>query len=103
MVPRDWQSRTRQRNTRGSKASKVRNAIFGGGPILDDELEQDEAESDDDVYDEWRQRRGGATLIGGSAARGPELEKYLRTKIERMGHSKFALELSDQDLTSAMF
>lgn len=91
MVPRDWQSRTRQRNTRGSKASKVRNAIFGGGPILDDELEQDEAESDDDVYDEWRQRRGGATLIGGSAARGPELEKYLRTKIERMGHSKLAL------------
>ncbi|GHJ85472.1 hypothetical protein NliqN6_1874 [Naganishia liquefaciens] len=88
MVPRDWQSRTRSRNARDSKASKVRNAIFGGGPIagLSDELEQDELESDDDVYDEWRQRRGGATLIGGSAARGPELEKYLRTKIERMGH-----------------
>lgn len=90
MVPRDWQSRTRARGPRGSKASKVRNAIFGGGAIAgpSDELEQDEPESDDDIYDEWRQRRGGATLIGGSAARGPELEKYLRTKIERMGHSK---------------
>lgn len=90
MVPRDWQSRTRRRNVPGSKASKVRSAIFGGGPIggLDDELEQDEAESEEDVYDEWRQRRGGATLIGGSAARGPELEKYLRTKIEKMGHSE---------------
>lgn len=90
MVPRDWQSRTRARSSRGSKASKVRNAIFGGGAMAgpSDELEQDEPESDDDIYDEWRQRRGGATLIGGSAARGPELEKYLRTKIERMGHSK---------------
>jgi hypothetical protein len=25
-------------------------------------------------------------LIGGGAASGPELEKYLRTKVERMGH-----------------
>ena len=31
-------------------------------------------------------RIGGATLIGGGAAHGPELEKYLRTKVERMGH-----------------
>lgn len=31
-------------------------------------------------------RAPGATLIGGGAAHGPELEKYLRTKVERMGH-----------------
>lgn len=31
-------------------------------------------------------RIDGATLIGGGAAHGPELEKYLRTKVERMGH-----------------
>ncbi|PVG00506.1 hypothetical protein CPB86DRAFT_782580 [Serendipita vermifera] len=31
-------------------------------------------------------RLPGATLIGGGATHGPELEKYLRTKIERMGH-----------------
>ncbi|KAG7562500.1 hypothetical protein FFLO_02079 [Filobasidium floriforme] len=43
---------------------------------------------DEEVYEDWKDRRGGATLIGGGAARGPELERYLRTKIERMGHSE---------------
>ncbi|KAL7419719.1 GTP cyclohydrolase II [Cryptotrichosporon argae] len=37
-------------------------------------------------YNEWRTRRAGVGLIGAGAARGPELEKYLRTKVERMGH-----------------
>ena len=31
-------------------------------------------------------RMEGVTMIGGNAAHGPELEKYLRTKVERMGH-----------------
>lgn len=31
-------------------------------------------------------RRSGATMLGASVTRGPELEKYLRTKVERMGH-----------------
>jgi len=33
-----------------------------------------------------RLRSAGATLIGAGAAHGPELEKYLRTKVLRMGH-----------------
>lgn len=91
MVPRDWQQRARRRTARQSKKSKVHSAIFGGpggsaSGMSDSMLEQDEGDSDDDIYDDWTRRRGGATLIGGSAARGPELEKYLRTKIERMGH-----------------
>jgi len=31
-------------------------------------------------------RMGGVTMIGGNMTHGPELEKYLRTKVERMGH-----------------
>jgi GTP cyclohydrolase II len=31
-------------------------------------------------------RRNGATLIGGGVTHGVELERYLRTKVERMGH-----------------
>ncbi|KAF9504012.1 hypothetical protein BS47DRAFT_721099 [Hydnum rufescens UP504] len=31
-------------------------------------------------------RKPGATMIGGGAARGADLEKYLRTKVQRMGH-----------------
>ena len=59
-----------------------------------------EAESHDDVDDEddmasdesassfnaYTLRNTGATLIGGTVTRGSDLERYLRTKIERMGH-----------------
>lgn len=45
-----------------------------------------ESDSSRDSYAEHVQRRSGATMVGGSMARGPELEKYLRTKVERMGH-----------------
>jgi GTP cyclohydrolase II len=39
----------------------------------------------------------GATLIGGGAAHGPELEKYLRTKVKRMGHM---LKLPSADIST---
>lgn len=55
---------------------------------------EEETESDEEqvVYKDWARRRGGATLIGSGAARGPELERYLKTKVERMGHR----ELTDR-------
>ncbi|RSH94554.1 GTP cyclohydrolase II [Saitozyma podzolica] len=46
----------------------------------------DEGEGGDAEYEEWRTRRAGVGLIGAGAVRGPELDKYLRTKVERMGH-----------------
>ena len=60
--------------------------------LVDD---SDEAWDDDDAEDSdesahsfhsYTLRNNGATLIGGSVTRGNDLEKYLRTKIERMGH-----------------
>nr|XP_019050262.1 GTP cyclohydrolase II [Kwoniella bestiolae CBS 10118]OCF29192.1 GTP cyclohydrolase II [Kwoniella bestiolae CBS 10118] len=59
MVPRDWKCTT-----------------------------QGENEEKEKEYAEYRERRAGVGLIGGGKARGPELEKYLRTKVERMGHSE---------------
>ncbi|CAO1614081.1 unnamed protein product [Sympodiomycopsis kandeliae] len=53
--------------------------------ISDDDSDS-ETDSDSDVYEQHLLRSAGATLIGGAATRGPELEKYLRTKVERMGH-----------------
>jgi GTP cyclohydrolase II len=47
------------------------------------------AHANEKEYGEWRERRAGVGLIGASKTHGPELEKYLRTKVERMGHSKF--------------
>jgi GTP cyclohydrolase II len=46
--------------------------------------------ANDKEYAQWRERRAGVGLIGASKTSGPELERYLRTKVERMGHSKFA-------------
>lgn len=37
-------------------------------------------------YLEYALRRSGLTLMGGGMTRGPELDKYLRTKVQRMGH-----------------
>ena len=41
---------------------------------------------DDDEYEAYRTRRAGVGLIGAGAAKGGEVEKYLRTKVEKMGH-----------------
>jgi len=66
MVPRDWTCHANSPKTRGRE--------------LEDDGEKE--------YESWRERRAGVGLIGAGAARGPELEKYLRTKVERMGHSE---------------
>lgn len=52
----------------------------------DEEEEEDDSDTDSEDYQQHMLRSSGATLIGGAATRGPELEKYLRTKVERMGH-----------------
>ncbi|KAJ1018120.1 hypothetical protein NDA16_004986 [Ustilago loliicola] len=60
---------------------------------IDDHHEQQEqTEAEDsgsdsgDSYIDHVLRRSGTTMIGASITKGPELEKYLRTKVERMGH-----------------
>ncbi|KAN0064009.1 GTP cyclohydrolase II [Thecaphora frezii] len=56
----------------------------------DDEYNEDEDEDDDDNEEEEYinsvLRKSGATMIGGSITKSVELEKYLRTKVEKMGH-----------------
>jgi len=56
--------------------------------VLDTTQGGDVLESDDSTssHDSLAQRSLGATLVGGSTTRGNDLERYLRTKIERMGH-----------------
>lgn len=64
MVPRDWKCRD--------------------GPKRRGEMEEEQD------YADWRERRAGVGLIGAGKASGVELEKYLRTKVERMGHSEYS-------------
>ncbi|KAF7776276.1 hypothetical protein Agabi119p4_4669 [Agaricus bisporus var. burnettii] len=65
MIPRSWQHRKQQ-------------------------IEQKLTDQDKDVLTqrqkEEKERMAGATLIGGGAVHGEDLDKYLRTKVLRMGH-----------------
>lgn len=47
---------------------------------------EDSGSDSGDSYIDHVLRRSGTTMIGASITKGPELEKYLRTKVERMGH-----------------
>ncbi|GAC98419.1 cyclohydrolase [Pseudozyma hubeiensis SY62] len=51
----------------------------------DDEVDDSDSDSGDSYIDHVL-RRSGTTMVGASITKGPELEKYLRTKVERMGH-----------------
>ncbi|GAA5954064.1 hypothetical protein JCM21900_005395 [Sporobolomyces salmonicolor] len=55
-----------------------------------DEDNEEEYEDEDDAQTDssaaYHLRQAGVGMIGASTTRSPELEKYLRTKIERMGH-----------------
>ncbi|GAA5907015.1 hypothetical protein JCM5296_003915 [Sporobolomyces johnsonii] len=55
-----------------------------------DEDDEEEYDDDDDAQTDssaaYHLRQAGVGMIGASTTRSPELEKYLRTKIERMGH-----------------
>lgn len=70
----------------------------GDGEHQDDE-DDSYSDSSRDSYLEHHQRRAGATMIGASLTRGPELEKYLRTKVEKMGH---LLDVPDEQVESSL-
>ncbi|QRW02093.1 GTP cyclohydrolase II [Ceratobasidium sp. AG-Ba] len=74
MVPRSWKTHSHAHPKSGRGRAKTITKKDRDG------------EDSDDSYDEHLLRRGGATLIGGGAAHGVELERYLATKVQRMGH-----------------
>lgn len=104
MVPRVWRvghhhGRSRRRtkgkrsklpssNLASSVMSQLSNHHSDGEGNHEGEVSDDGSDSDSsrDSYVDHIMRRSGATMLGGSVTRGPELEKYLRTKVERMGH-----------------
>ncbi|KAL8287411.1 hypothetical protein RQP46_003269 [Phenoliferia psychrophenolica] len=63
-------------------------------PTTDEDEEREEGEGDDEEEEEEEYdsdashnlRRSGVGMIGASVTRSAELDKYLRTKVERMGH-----------------
>lgn len=97
MVPRSW---TVPGNT--TKSKKKRRPTLSGAALLalaaetspvptplDDDEEEDEDDDDNQSSDSDTAhflRRSGVGMIGGSVTRSAELDKYLKTKIERMGH-----------------
>ena len=96
MVPRAWKcghraikrpSKSRRARNRGGKAQPMDASFISQAGTSDtDDGEGDASDDSDDSYVAHVLRKSGATLIGSSITRGPELEKYLRTKVQRMGH-----------------
>ncbi|WWD16637.1 GTP cyclohydrolase II [Kwoniella shandongensis] len=76
MVPRDWT--IGHGHGHGLGLGHSQGILHGAGAATMGEEEKE--------YEDWRLRRAGVGLIGAGKASGPELEKYLRTKVERMGH-----------------
>ncbi|WFD25636.1 GTP cyclohydrolase II [Malassezia nana] len=85
----------RQAPRRSRPNSVISQALEGSlehgslGDDSDDAWNDEDAEASDESahsFQSYTLRSTGATLIGASVTRGTDLEKYLRTKIERMGH-----------------
>jgi len=76
MVPRTWQCRSQLDSLSSLDSSSSLTPSTSGA----------ESPSEREQEKERIARAGGATMIGSSKTESPELEKYLRTKIERMGH-----------------
>ncbi|WWC87769.1 GTP cyclohydrolase II [Kwoniella dendrophila CBS 6074] len=72
MTPRDWKCSTQNEHIHSDNNHNHNQ----DANVIDEEKE----------YKDWRERRSGVGLIGSGAAHGVELERYLRTKVERMGH-----------------
>ncbi|KAL8286627.1 hypothetical protein RQP46_004155 [Phenoliferia psychrophenolica] len=98
MVPRSWGGGRRKAKkgkgrTRMSGAALLALAAESSG-MDGDESDEDSADDEDSELscedessvDDHSLRHAGVGMIGGSTTRSAELDKYLRTKIERMGH-----------------
>jgi GTP cyclohydrolase II len=121
MVPRSWRKarEASSKSKSSSRPSLLRKAVLGGGGSrrrtrqprrmsdgdgeAEDEGEDGEEEDDDDSTmteedeearsdAEHAERFAGVGMIGAGATESTELDKYLRTKIEKMGHM---LDLAD--------
>jgi GTP cyclohydrolase II len=86
MVPRSWKWKCQSESVDEDGLSRSRLHSNGNSAYGDhDHAHPHEGGAGDDERNA-RLRSAGATLIGASATHGPELEKYLRTKVLRMGH-----------------
>lgn len=99
MVPRSWTAPARKAG-RKARARPVLSgaallqlaseAMLSSGPGTEEEGEDDDEDDEEDYSTDsdasHNLRRSGVGMIGASTTRSAELDKYLRTKIERMGH-----------------
>jgi len=84
MIPRSWQQRkaAATKTTKDTKTTHVHDhAVIVQSDLVDGEFT----------------RIAGATLVGGGAVHGEDLDKYLRTKVMRMGHM-LPLWMEEQDV-----
>lgn len=88
MIPRSWESYPHARDN-GFPLTPSSDAPHPDTPLLsealDGQLHPDVKERERE-HAQWLARKSGVGMIGGAETRSKELDRYLQTKIERMGH-----------------
>ncbi|KAG8886967.1 GTP cyclohydrolase II [Tulasnella sp. 332] len=89
MVPRSWKcgnDHSPKRRKAEKRSGGKQRSSMEKQQARDDADSNSDSDSSHASFEDLQLRRGGATLIGAGAAHGPELERYLRTKVQRMRH-----------------
>jgi GTP cyclohydrolase II len=88
MIPRSWESYPHAKDN-GFPATPSNEYPHTDTPplseALDGQLHPDVKERERE-HAQWLARKSGVGMIGGAETRSEELDRYLKTKIERMGH-----------------
>jgi GTP cyclohydrolase II len=88
MIPRSWESYPHAHDN-GFPLTPSLDAPHPDTPLLsealDGQLHPDVKERERE-HAQWLARKSGVGMIGGAETRSKELDRYLQTKIERMGH-----------------
>jgi GTP cyclohydrolase II len=85
MIPRAWQTRSQYLHLHRDPVKSLSSPSLGAGEVLDGGAPL-MARSGSNSGIPTPGVGAGATMIGGGAVQGEDLDKYLRTKVLRMGH-----------------
>lgn len=90
MVPRSWRQDSDRRARRDARRARQKRALHRAARADSASGEYSESrtseETDSDIEADNMARQAGVGMIGSGTTDSSELSKYLRTKIERMGH-----------------
>jgi len=88
MVPRSWRSANERATRRKLRKRRAAKRINSSKPTTatEDDWEEEDEDSETDSNTSEHERGAGVGMIGAGLTDSAELDKYLKTKVQRMGH-----------------